>query len=190
MPRLFIGLELPGAQAEALATLGKPAPDLRWQTPAQLHLTLRFLGELSTAQSGEVQQLLRALRWQATGVQIRGVGYFGSLARPSILWAGVADNAPLQALRAKLDLALATLLAPDPQHFVPHVTLARCGKGAGHPGRFLERNKQLALPRWRVSEICLFTSEASDNGSRYRVMARYPATQPMEETDDPPDQAL
>ena len=189
MPRLFIGFELPRVQADALAALAEPAPALRWQTPAQLHLTLRFLGEMSNAQSCEVQQSLSVLCWQALDVQVSGVGYFGPQARPSILWAGVADNAPLHALRAKLDLLLATLLAPDSQHFVPHVTLARCGSGAGHPGRFLARHRQLKLPSWRVSEICLFTSEASDNGSRYRVIARYPSTLPVEMSDDAPDQA-
>ena len=189
MPRLFIGLELPNMQAGALAALAEPASGLHWQTPAQLHLTLRFLGELSNAQSCEVQQALSVLCWQALDVQVSGVGYFGSPARPSILWAGVADNAPLHALRAKLDLLSVTWLAPDSRRFVPHVTLARCGSGVGHPGHFLARHRQLELPSWRVSEICLFTSEASDNGSRYRVIARYSSTLPLEMSDNAPDQA-
>ena len=68
MPRLFIGFELPRVQADALAALAEPAPALRWQTPAQLHLTLRFLGEMSNAQSCEVQQALSVLCWQALGI--------------------------------------------------------------------------------------------------------------------------
>ncbi|MEH6566801.1 MAG: RNA 2',3'-cyclic phosphodiesterase [Halopseudomonas sp.] len=179
MPRLFIGLELPGTQARALAAVAESGPGLRWQTPGQLHLTLRFLGELSAASSAAVQRQLAALRWQAFTLQVSGVGYFGSPTRPSILWAGLADTAALQALRLRLDALLAAELAPDPQHFVPHITLARCGSGAGSPAEFLACHRQLQLPVWAVTELCLFTSEAGDNGSRYQVLARYPCTLPL-----------
>ncbi len=170
-------------QAEALAALAVPGGGLRWQSTAQLHLTLRFLGELSAAQTNGVQQALAALRWDGLRLQINGVGYFGSPTRPSILWAGLADTAALQRLRDRLDARLATELAPDPQRFVPHVTLARCGSGAGSPAEFLARHRQLQLPAWEVTELCLFTSEASETGSRYRVLARYPCVLPWGDTD-------
>ena len=179
MPRLFIGLEVPEAQAQTLAGLGEPRPGLRWQTPAQLHLTLRFLGEVSEAGSATVQRVLARLRWRAFALQVSGVGYFGSPTRPSILWAGLAATDPLQALRTRLDALLLEQLAPDPQHFVPHVTLARCGSGAGSPAEFLARHRQLQVPAWTVTELCLFTSETGDNGSRYSVLARYPCTLPL-----------
>tara|TARA_R110000751_G_scaffold233938_1_gene335091 strand:- start:79 stop:666 length:588 start_codon:yes stop_codon:yes gene_type:complete len=179
MPRLFIGLEVPDAQADTLAALAEPGPGLRWQTPAQLHLTLRFLGELSDAGCAGVLGALAALRWQALTLQVSGVGYFGSPSRPSILWAGLAGTAALHALRLRLDALLAAELAPDPQTFVPHITLARCGSGAGSPAEFLARHRQLQLPAWAVTELCLFTSETGDNGSRYQVLARYPCTLPL-----------
>ena len=183
MPRLFIGLELPRTQASTLAALAVPGAGLRWQSPAQLHLTLRFLGELSDEQTDLVQQALAALRWEGFPLQISGAGYFGSPTRPSILWAGLADTAALQSLRDRLDARLAAEVEPDPLRFVPHVTLARCGSGAVSPAEFLARHRQLQLPDWAVTELCLFTSEAGENGSRYRVLARYPCVLPLGDTD-------
>ncbi|MEH6800422.1 MAG: RNA 2',3'-cyclic phosphodiesterase [Halopseudomonas sabulinigri] len=174
MPRLFLGFELPPQQAAALVALAEPIKGLRWQSVEQLHLTLRFFGEVSEQGTADLQSVLRVLSGSRFALQIKGVGYFGSPARPSILWAGVADPAALQALRAELDQLLEGHCAPDPQRFVPHVTLARLGSGAGKLNNFLARHKQLQLPDWRASELCLFSSEAGAEGSRYAVLARYP----------------
>ena len=99
MPRLFIGLELPAAQAQALLALAEPGPGLRWQSAAQLHLTVRFIGELGEEQAEHLAAALSAMQAPAFELQIGGVGYFGSPQRPRILWAGVVAPAPLQALR-------------------------------------------------------------------------------------------
>lgn len=178
MPRLFLGLELPRRQAASLVALAEPVRGLQWQSLAQLHLTLRFLGEIGEPAAGQLQLALQSLQQPAFDLQISGVGYFGSPARPSIFWAGVADPAPLHCLRAAVDQLLAQYCAADAQRFVPHVTLARCGSGAGALAELLTRHRQLQLPAWRVTELCLFASEAGTEGSRYAVVARYPLVDP------------
>lgn len=178
MPRLFLGLELPAEQAESLVALAEPAQGLHWQSVPQLHLTLRFLGEVGEPAAAQLQLELQSLQQPGFDLKISGVGYFGSPARPSIFWAGVADPAPLHGLRAALDQLLVGHFAANPQHFVPHVTLARCGSGAGSLGDLLAKHRQLQLPAWRVAELCLFSSGARAEGSRYAVLARYPLFNP------------
>ena len=174
MPRLFIGLELPAAQTQALLALAEPGPGLRWQSAAQLHLTLRFIGELPDAQAAQLAEALRRLQASAFELRLGGVGYFGSPLRPSILWAGVVTPAPLQALREQIDLLISPWCAADPQRFVPHVTLARCGSGSGPLQGFLQRRRGLLSSPWQVKELCLFNSDPGSGGSRYSVLARYP----------------
>ena len=174
MPRLFIGLELPEPQCQQLLALSAPISGLRWQSRAQLHLTMRFRGELSEAQVAELSQALTTLRAPVFELQLGGVGYFGSPQRPSILWAGVVVPAPLQALREQIDQLIAPWCAADPQRFVPHVTLARCGPGSGSLQGFLQQQRGLLSAPWRVTELCLFASDPGPGGSRYSVLARYP----------------
>lgn len=178
LPRLFLGLELPAKQAASLVTLAEAAQGLHWQSLAQLHLTLRFLGEVGEPAAAQLQLALQSLQQPGFELQISGVGYFGSPARPSIFWAGVADPAPLQRLRAALDQVLVEYCAADPQRYVPHVTLARCGSGAGALGNLLAKYRQLQLPAWQVTELCLFSSDVGAEGSRYAVLARYPLASP------------
>ena len=174
MPRLFIGLELPAAQAQALLALAEPGPGLRWQSAAQLHLTVRFIGELGEEQAEHLAAALSALQAPAFELQIGGVGYFGSPQSPRILWAGVVAPAPLQALREQVDPLILPWCAVDPQPFVPHVTLARCGSECASLQPFLLAQRGLRLAPWLVSAVCLFASEAGQGGSRYSVLARYP----------------
>lgn len=174
MPRLFLGLELPASQCRQLLALHEPIAGLRWQTAAQLHLTLRFIGELTDQQVAELASALAALKAPAFNLQLGGVGYFGSPQRPSILWAGVTAAGALQALRDQVDRLLLPWCEPDPQRFVPHVTLARCGPGSGSLQPFLQAQRSLSLPPWQVSEVCLFASDPGPGGSRYSVLARYP----------------
>ena len=107
MPRLFLGLELPEHQCQQLLALREPIVSLRWQTAAQLHLTVRFIGDVQDLQVAELTPALAALDAPAFLLQLGGVGYFGSPQRPSILWAGVLAPAPLQALRQQVDELIA-----------------------------------------------------------------------------------
>ena len=174
MPRLFLGLELPENQCQQLLALQEPIVSLRWQTAAQLHLTVRFIGDVQDLQVAELTSALAALDAPAFLLQLGGVGYFGSPQRPSILWAGVLAPAPLQALREQVDELIAPWCAADPQRFVPHVTLARCGPGSGPLQGFLQRRRGLLSSPWQVKELCLFNSDPGSGGSRYSVLARYP----------------
>ena len=158
MPRLFLGLELPEHQCQQLLALQEPIVSLRWQTAAQLHLTVRFIGDVQDLQVAELTSALAALDAPAFLLQL----------------GGVVTPAPLQALREQIDLLISPWCAADPQRFVPHVTLARCGSGSGPLQGFLQRRRGLLSSPWQVKELCLFNSDPGSGGSRYSVLARYP----------------
>ena len=128
--RLFVALNLPEACHAELARLGTNLPGVRWHPPEKLHLTLAFLGD---AVSPEIQARLRETLARVSVppffLPLAGAGFFGST-RPRALWVGVGRGHPhLFALhKAVNDAVLAAGGHPDLKPFVPHVTLAYCGR--------------------------------------------------------------
>jgi len=138
--RVFVAVPLSPAVREAAAgaraAFAAHADRCRWVSPRQLHLTLAFLGDITTAQMADAVDAARAAAASAAPflVAFAGVGAFPSLAAPRVLWVGVAaGDDRLAALAGALEAALrARRFAPDPRPFAPHLTLARA-RGTGRP---------------------------------------------------------
>jgi 2'-5' RNA ligase len=100
-------------------------PGAKWVDPGNLHLTLRFIGEISEDVAADIDDTLSRLRARRFTLQIAGTGVFGG-EKPRSLWAGVERSPELAGLRDKIEQALIrTGLSPEPRKFSPHVTLAR-----------------------------------------------------------------
>lgn len=133
MTRTFIAIEL-GETARVylireITRLARELPTLHWADPAGMHLTLAFLGELDSARLAEAQAAAEeaAPVVMPFALHIAGLGSFGPLAAPRVIWAGVAGDLPAL---ARLHAALAAALerrgfALDTRPFAPHLTLAR-----------------------------------------------------------------
>jgi 2'-5' RNA ligase len=127
--RLFTGLDLPGdlvANLEELLRRLKPAARIQWSSPANLHVTTKFIGEWPEERLGELKAALAGLPGRPViPVLIRRVGFFPNPHSPRIFWCGI--EAPgLPELAADTDLATASLgVAPEKRAFSPHLTLAR-----------------------------------------------------------------
>lgn len=174
MPRLFVGLELPSTLKEAAisACSGYPAP--RWQQASQLHLTLRFLGQVSELQMPALQRALENVAAPAFDLAVEGVGCFGRADSPSILWAGVTPSDPLEALRARIDASLRPLaLRMDTHAFRPHITVARLHPPAADARSWLELHASLQSPRTSISSFSLISSVPAEDGSRYTALDDY-----------------
>ena len=149
----------------------------RWQADALLHLTLRFIGEVG---SDRVESISRAVGSVATPASaptlaIAGVGRFGRPGRSGALWAGVVADEKLVSLRHAVDRALEAVgIAREDRRFIPHVTLARLGRGAGPAEAFLAGHADLSSPPFRVDEMILYESLNGPGGLRYLPLARYP----------------
>ncbi len=137
--RLFVavtlGPALEATVADALHDLSRHAPRARWVPPANLHLTLSFLGDVDVPRAAEVERVLRPVGAAHAPLElsVQGGGGFGAPERPRVLWAGVGgDTAALGALQADVAGRLRPLgFEPEHREYVAHLTLARARQPRG-----------------------------------------------------------
>src|SRR5947199_7534883 len=115
MHRLFVAIRPPrSVRAQLLAAMGGVA-GARWQSEEQLHLTLRFIGDVDRHQGEDVHAALASVRGPRLELALAGVGSFERRGEPTTLWAGVTPQEPLKLLHKKVDQALVRAgLEPDP----------------------------------------------------------------------------
>ena len=174
--RLFVALPLPDGVRERLARLANGLPGARWVAPENLHLSLRFLGELDGAEAAEVDLALGRLRAPAFEMSLSGVGHFGDGRNLRALWAGVEPNPALMGLQERVEQVLVGAgLAPEGRKFKPHVTLARFKRNPGARLRdYLVDHGLLRLGPIPVRDFRLYSSFLSSQGALYQVEASYP----------------
>ena len=178
MHRLFVALRPPAAiRAQLIAAMGD-VPHARWQDDEQLHLTLRFIGEVDRPQAEDIAAALGQVHAEAPRVAIAGVGRFEKGGRTDAIWAGVAPREPLAELHARVDRALGQAgVEPDRRAYLPHITLARLSRGAGSAPaieRFLADRAGLSSAAFALDAMLLYESRLGREGARYEAIARYP----------------
>ncbi|MBC7522650.1 MAG: RNA 2',3'-cyclic phosphodiesterase, partial [Sandarakinorhabdus sp.] len=120
MHRLFVALELPVPVRAALLAIMGGVAGARWQTDEQLHLTLRFIGEVDRHVADDIAAALATVNVAAFDLVLGDIGSFDHRGRTDTLWAGVAPGAAVAALAARVDSALARVgLPPETRAFVP-----------------------------------------------------------------------
>ena len=176
MHRLFVAIRPPAPVRDQLIDLMDGVPGARWQDEDQLHLTLRFIGEVEPRLGDDVAAMLGQLCVPRFDLALAGVGTFARRGRPHTLWAGVArPHDALVHLQRKIEQACTRAgLAPEPRAFAPHVTLARLGASAGPLEPFLLRHDALATPPFPVTHFGLYESHLGAAGSTYDLVERYP----------------
>lgn len=175
--RLFVGIQLPEAARETLGRLAENFPGAIWTPSPQLHLTLRFLGEVDSHLRETVIERLAAIRVASFLLPLSGVGAFPPNGPPRVLWAGSGTGHPrLFQLRQRLDDALlAAGVALDVRTFHPHVTIARCRPGTEPAvNGWLRRWRDFQGPSFRVDCFGLFSSELRADGAVHTLKARFP----------------
>lgn len=175
MQRLFVAIKLPAAIRAGLIMVMGGVSAARWQTDDQLHLTLRFIGEVDRHGARDVDAALSGLVHPRFEIAISGIGVFERRGRPDTIWAGIAPQEPVKVLHNKVDQALAMVgIAPDQRAFLPHVTLARLNRGSGAIGNFVEGQSGLSSPPFTVDTFSLFESRLTPAGADYRELSCYP----------------
>lgn len=177
MPRLFVGIDIPSAIKSRLLSLSGGVPGARWQSEDQIHLTLRFIGDVETPLADDIVRSLSAITFDAFDIRLSGVGQFGDK-RPHVLWAGVEENPSLRRLAAKVENNLQrTGLNPETRKYTPHVTLARLK----NPPRqrvlqFLSNNGLFQSSAFLISEFHLYESHLAGAGAIYQIATSFPLT--------------
>ena len=177
MHRLFVALRPPPAIRAQLAALMGGVPGARWQDDEQLHLTLRFIGEVERPLAEDVVAALGQVHAPAIAVSLSGVGQFVKRGRADALWAGVAPHDALAALHRKIDAALVRIgLPPEGRAYLPHITLARMARSAGAApeiDRWIADHAGLASAPFTLGHVTLFESRLGSEGARYDAVMRW-----------------
>ena len=175
MHRLFVALRPPPPIRARLTADMEGVIDARWQDDEQLHITLRFIGEVDGRVAEDVAAALGAVHAPVPEVRVSGVGSFGSRGRVNALWAGLAPHEPLAALHRKVDQALVRAgLEPERRAYLPHITLARLATREEAVAGWLADHAALASPPFALDHLILFESHLGRAGARYEAVARYP----------------
>ena len=176
MHRLFVAIRPPDPVIDILLDTMEGVPALRWQNDEQIHLTLRFVGEVERPLAEDLAAALASLRFAPFDIRVAGVGRFDHHKRGA-LWAGVEPRAPLAALAAKVErICVSVSLPPERRAFHPHVTLARWGRGQGASlDPFLAAHAALRSDAFPVDRVTLYESRLGRDGAHYEAVADYPA---------------
>jgi 2'-5' RNA ligase len=176
MPRLFTGIEIPEEQREDIARLRMPLPGgSKWVEPENLHLTLRFAGDISNAQAAELSDRLAGISADAFELRLAELGTFGGN-EPRSLWVGVAPSPELDALaRATERAARACGLPAEARAFKPHVSIAKLRYTTPDAvARILGRIGAFRSEPFLVGRFVLFSAKPNVGGGPYVVETAFP----------------
>ncbi|MGZ2412087.1 RNA 2',3'-cyclic 3'-phosphodiesterase [Sphingomonas sp. F9_3S_D5_B_2] len=175
MHRLFVAIRPPEHIRDLLIDAMDDSADFRWQSEEQLHVTLKFIGEVDRPVAGDIADALGRVRSPAFELRVAGAGRFEQRSAGA-LWAGVEPREPVAALAAKVDRACqGPGVEPERRAFHPHITLARWkGRRTREVADFLERTRGLASEPFAVESFLLFESQLSRHGAHYEEVASYP----------------
>jgi 2'-5' RNA ligase len=176
--RLFLALVPPLAVRERLLTRMQGLGGARWQSDAQLHVTLRFIGE---ADRHATETLLLALgreRFARADARLDSYGCFEKRGRVDQLWAGLTPRAPLAALHTRLDrLCVSCGFEAEARKYVPHITLARFARSLApdpaHVAAWMAAQPPLPGDAFTFDELVLMESHLGRDGSVYEAVAQF-----------------
>ncbi len=184
MVRAFLAIEVPPEYRPGLAavqeSLKRSGADVRWVAPANIHLTLKFLGDITAAQVAQVAEGAAAAA-AATPVftlQASGVGMFPSSKNPRVIWLGLDGQLEtLGILVQHLEDALEALGFPkENRAFTPHLTLGRVRSSRGKEA--LQKQVQSLqlppFPPFQVARVVLYQSTLRPSGAVYTILQQSP----------------
>lgn len=176
MIRAFIAAEIDPRVREniwrAVDQLRASGLAARWIAPTNIHLTLKFLGDIEPNQVETVHAVLqeRLRPFPPCTINAKGLGVFPDARRPRIIWVGIEGMA-LASLAAEVESALSPLgFAPESRKFSPHLTIGRWRQTDRPPktlGQELAKWKDVEFGATRVDEVVLFQSVLKPEGATY-----------------------
>lgn len=186
--RLFIAIALPQPvkdEAECVQKeLRRSVPDgsVRWTTPEQFHLTLRFLGQVEEDKVAALQDAFRRACENFAPLELRaqGIGFFPNPRSPRVIWVGIEEiTGRLAALQGAIQEQTQGFTAEAAEKkFTGHITLGRV-KGLRHSeaqclAQCGARLADKVLGEWTAAEVLLYQSELSPKGARHSVLCAAP----------------
>ena len=179
--RLFVALEIPLAVRQNLAILLDSSRAItkepRWVRAENLHVTLKFLGEVAEGKVDAVRAALGEIRSdKAVSLELRGLGFFPNEKHPRVFWAGMEASSNLKTLAGDIEGAVGKLGIPrEKREFSPHLTLARFERPRLPEAlrKLIAENLQRAFGSVRTNEFILIQSKLKPTGAEYTTVATF-----------------
>lgn len=179
--RFFVALEIPTAVRENLATLLASlraiSKEPRWVRPENLHITLKFLGEVAEGKLGAIRSALSEIRSnQEISLEFRGLGFFPNEKHPRVFWAGMEASSNLKILAADIDGAMQKQGIPcEKREFSPHLTLARIERPRLPEAlsAAIAANMHREFGPLKTSKFHLIQSKLKPSGAEYTTLASF-----------------
>jgi 2'-5' RNA ligase len=195
MNRLFAVIPLPEDLRTRIAGMQGGIDGARWVAAENMHITLRFIGEVSGADTDDIVEALHDLQCPSFPVTVSGAGRFGTGERTRAIWMGVDRTPEIVALHSKIDQALIRIgHDPEGRKYAPHVTVARfsgsVGQRRGGPPNtrvrhWLESHSGFFALPFETQEFVLYESHLGRNGAIYAPVAAFPLGSPDPGLPDP-----
>jgi 2'-5' RNA ligase len=189
--RVFVAVSISEEARAAIASMMKELKRLgeriRWIPPENLHLTLKFVGEVDSQRVPEFESALdRSIDgFSQFQYSLEAKGCFPNWNQPRILWVGVKDTEDrLVGIHREIDRNFQTLEIPNEnRRFKPHLTIARLKQGA-KPEAALSAFQRFQLGEYRVDvrEVHLMRSDLGPSGAQYSILHSASLHSPYSET--------
>lgn len=175
MPRLFVAIDFPEEIMKELTSICFGVPGARWVPEKQLHLTLRFIGEVDGVLFKEIREDLKDIKGDSFSMRLKGLGHFPPKKAPRVLWAGIETKDTLVQLRNRVNSVLVRLgLEPERRKYSPHVTIARLkNTPITKVTDFLAVNGLFSAGPFEVSKFRLYSSVLTPKGAIHNIEASY-----------------
>ena len=183
--RLFIALDIPDEVRQHLSEYAERvrpyAPDARWARIESLHVTLKFIGEVTDSKVQEIQTALAQVKAQPFQVEFKNIGFFPTPSSARVFWAGVVASDVLPDLASAVEESVEKVGIPrEKRAYHAHLTLARAPEGSAskHCFRVLQEKLGAEEPpqfgTMSAQEFFLYRSQIMRGGARYTKLQRYP----------------
>ncbi|MBN2292495.1 MAG: RNA 2',3'-cyclic phosphodiesterase [Pirellulales bacterium] len=181
--RTFVAVEIDErtrrAATKLIEKLSVVPVDVKWVAPHNLHITLKFLGDVSLQETARICQAVQkaAVEVEPFELSIEGAGAFPTTKRPRTVWIGsrVGED-QMSALHKQLERRLAKLgFRKDSRRFQAHLTIGRVkrgGPGLSELASLIEENAQCEIGKTTISEAVVFSSELGPEGPTYHPLGR------------------
>ncbi|MBN1912082.1 MAG: RNA 2',3'-cyclic phosphodiesterase [Pirellulales bacterium] len=183
--RTFVAIpasaDVRAAAGKLIEQLRSASVDVKWVEPENLHVTVKFLGDVALKETARVCEAVQraAAEVEPFDLTFGGVGAFPNPARPRTIWLGTTgDETSLLALHASVEKRLQKLgFRREARRFHAHLTLGRVrqfGPGLGQLSELLRQHAQTEAGRQSVCELVVFSSELTPSGPTYAPLGRAP----------------
>jgi len=181
--RSFISIDLEDQQilsriTSILSSLQSLGGDLKPVERENIHLTLKFLGNVSAPRLGEVKSSLQEVIFSAFTAEIKGAGAFPNLNHMNVIWVGVNEGwSKVEQIYEQVEKLLSSLgFRRENRPFTPHITIARVrsGRKRDEVAKFLQRLTDESFGTITVDKVRLKQSILSSSGPKYSTLLEVP----------------